>query len=424
MIVCSAPETPRGFDLAEMAGVQARIECDAVPNDCLVTTRRTFDELGGFAECFGGELEGIDFCLRARESGGRVVFEPAAGATRPAAPAGPDQQGTAGQAAFDERWQTRVEHHENFLASSELTGTIVRSEFFRDTVIREPIPVPPVAVLVHGDVPSPEFVASLSSSRMKPASAAYAAAADAVRAARTMTEVRGPGYVAFVRSDTVLAGDWLNELQQPRSKYAPLIGLAAYVGRLHLTGARLPVAPHRIPQHLRIEPNTSFDASLAAWMRAIIDVGRSVVAVEGTWARTAIGTGPGCPLPDSVKAEREPFASIIMLSWNAPEYTEIAIASIRAHTRVPHEIIIIDNGSGVETTSRLEKIDGIRVIYNAVNTGFAFGCNQGLAAATGTHLVLLNNDVVATDGWLEALIEVQRLHRPSVAARRELNEAA
>jgi GT2 family glycosyltransferase len=163
-----------------------------------------------------------------------------------------------------------------------------------------------------------------------------------------------------------------------------------------------------VPQHLRIEPAETFDAALAAWLARCVAAGRDIAALPRS--ATVVGPAgaaivPAAPVPAATIA---PFASIVMLSWNAPEYTERAIESIRACTRVPHEIIIVDNGSGPETRARLDRIAGIRVIANAVNTGFAFACNQGLAAARGTHLVLLNNDVIVTAGWLEALIAVQQ----------------
>jgi GT2 family glycosyltransferase len=111
------------------------------------------------------------------------------------------------------------------------------------------------------------------------------------------------------------------------------------------------------------------------------------------------------PQPDA-----DPFASIVMLSWNAPEFTEIAVRSIRERTRTRYEIIIVDNGSSAETVARVRALAGpdLRVIENDRNYGFAHGCNQGMAAARGTHVVLLNNDVVVTDGWLEALLAAHR----------------
>ena len=111
--------------------------------------------------------------------------------------------------------------------------------------------------------------------------------------------------------------------------------------------------------------------------------------------------------PDVAPAEPQAakLTSIVMLSWNAHEYTRGALDSIRAYTNVPYEVVIVDNGSGPETVAWLRTLRDVRVIYNAENTGFAHGCNQGLAAARGEYVVLLNNDVIVTEHWLEDLID-------------------
>jgi GT2 family glycosyltransferase len=291
--------------------------------------------------------------------------------------------------------------HDNFWP--ERTGSILRTEFFQDGVVTGPVPIPPVAVLLHGAPPDETFIAHLNAARMKPTSIVWADEAGAVRVGREMTELRGSDYVAFVRTDTQLSDDWLNELVNAiEATPATASAIMADPPDARCTLIR----PRVIPQHLRIEPQSSFDASVAAWLQTVAGAGRAIARVRET--RTVVGS-PVVPANQPARPDAsEPFASIVMLSWNAPEYTEVAIASIRAHTRVPHEIIIVDNGSGPETIARLQAIPDIRLIYNAVNTGFAFGCNQGLAAARGTHIVLLNNDVVVTDGWLEALIAVQQ----------------
>ncbi len=45
-----------------------------------------------------------------------------------------------------------------------------------------------------------------------------------------------------------------------------------------------------------------------------------------------------------------------------------------------------------------------RLVLNSENRGFCVGSNQGLQTATGENLVLLNNDVIVTPGWLERLL--------------------
>ena len=46
----------------------------------------------------------------------------------------------------------------------------------------------------------------------------------------------------------------------------------------------------------------------------------------------------------------------------------------------------------------------VTVVTNAKNLGFPAAINQGLRLARGEYLVMLNNDVVVTDGWLDQLI--------------------
>jgi GT2 family glycosyltransferase len=418
-IIVASAQTPRGFDFQILSGARGRLECDALPSDCLVTSRAVFDELGGFADAFGSELEGIDYCLRVAESGRRVVLESAASFTRLAPGALPNEDQSAHEAAFTERWRGRAEPHENFWP--EYTESILRTEHFRGGLRVERVPIPRVAVLLHGAQPSPAFVAQLTGSRMKPASAMWADAEAAVRTARDLTELRGPDYVAFVRTDTEFAGDWLNELVNAIER-APDTA-AAIVAEPADARCTL-VAPRRFPQHLRIEDRGSFDAAVAGWLHAVRDMGRAISHVRRS--STVVGSVRPDVLPQttSVSEPVEPFASIVMLSWNAPEYTELAIESIRARTSIKHEIIVVDNASGPETISRLKAIPEIRVIYNAVNTGFAFASNQGIAAAAGTHIVLLNNDVVVSDGWLEALVDVQQAHPTVGCSAPRSNEIA
>ena len=62
----------------------------------------------------------------------------------------------------------------------------------------------------------------------------------------------------------------------------------------------------------------------------------------------------------------------------------------------------------------------VTVITNPRNVGFPAAVNQGLQAASGEYLVLLNNDAVVTEGWLDQLDRAEpRLGRDGRARRSE-----
>ena len=96
--------------------------------------------------------------------------------------------------------------------------------------------------------------------------------------------------------------------------------------------------------------------------------------------------------------------SIIILSYNTYVLTKQCIESIRKYTEAwSYEIIVVDNNSQDESVAWLKKQRDITTIYNKENAGFPKGCNQGMAIATGSELLLLNSDTVVTPRWLEQL---------------------
>src|ERR1017187_8236932 len=108
------------------------------------------------------------------------------------------------------------------------------------------------------------------------------------------------------------------------------------------------------------------------------------------------------------------LVSIIILVLNQLEHTRACLESLAQHTPLPHEIILVDNGS-TDGTPQLFKSwqtthPPCTVIRNESNHGFAGGNNQGLAVARGEHVLLLNNDTVVTAGWLEAMLAVYARH--------------
>lgn len=104
-----------------------------------------------------------------------------------------------------------------------------------------------------------------------------------------------------------------------------------------------------------------------------------------------------------------PETSIIVLTYdNLHEMTVPCLDSIFRHTGIEDfEVIVVDNGSSDGTatylTERARREPRLRCILNTVNRGFAGGNNDGIRTASGSVLVLLNNDTRVTEGWLAGL---------------------
>ncbi|MEX2118233.1 MAG: glycosyltransferase [Pirellulales bacterium] len=98
------------------------------------------------------------------------------------------------------------------------------------------------------------------------------------------------------------------------------------------------------------------------------------------------------------------LTSIVIVTFNQLEFTRACLASIRFLTDEPFELIMVDNGSTDGTLEYLGTLEGVTVIANPENRGFPAGANQGIQASRGRQVLLLNNDVLVTTGWLEAML--------------------
>lgn len=96
--------------------------------------------------------------------------------------------------------------------------------------------------------------------------------------------------------------------------------------------------------------------------------------------------------------------SIVILTHNELAYTRQCVESILAFTDEKFELVFVDNGSTDGTVNYLRSLPDAAVIANPENRGFPAGCNQGIRAAKGAQILLLNNDTVVTTGWLDKLL--------------------
>ena len=117
------------------------------------------------------------------------------------------------------------------------------------------------------------------------------------------------------------------------------------------------------------------------------------------------------------------LTSIIVPCFNQVEFTRLCLQALFRHTRGPWELIVVDNGSTDETAAYLDGVQDATPCRSPSSrmprtVGFPAAINQGLQEARGEYLVLLNNDAVVTDGWLDQLIALTRI-RPEPQCDRE-----
>lgn len=96
--------------------------------------------------------------------------------------------------------------------------------------------------------------------------------------------------------------------------------------------------------------------------------------------------------------------SIIIPAFNQHQLTQECALRV-AEMTADCEIIIIDNGSTPPIAKPYVGFTEVTVIRNEENTGFPAAVNQGIKAATGDYICLLNNDCTVTEGWALGLME-------------------
>ena len=106
------------------------------------------------------------------------------------------------------------------------------------------------------------------------------------------------------------------------------------------------------------------------------------------------------------------LTSIIIVTHNGLEFTHQCLQSIEQYTDEPYELILVDNGSTDGTADYLSRLVGPRIIRNETNLGFPAAANQGIQAAHGRQILLLNNDCLVTTGWLSRMLTA--LHKDSM----------
>src|SRR5947209_15164523 len=101
-----------------------------------------------------------------------------------------------------------------------------------------------------------------------------------------------------------------------------------------------------------------------------------------------------------------PRCSIVIPVHNKAALTKQCLESIFAEPpNVPFEVVVVVDASTDSTPELLSGYgEAVRVLRLPKSAGFGTACNTGAETSRTEYIVFLNNDTVATEGWLDALV--------------------
>lgn len=106
--------------------------------------------------------------------------------------------------------------------------------------------------------------------------------------------------------------------------------------------------------------------------------------------------------------ENLPLISVILVNFNGAKHLKTCLDSLK-NLNYPADklqVVLVDNNSKDNSIALLkEKYSQVKLVLNNENLGFAKAVNQGVEAADGTYVALLNNDMKVEKDWLIELVK-------------------
>jgi N-acetylglucosaminyl-diphospho-decaprenol L-rhamnosyltransferase len=119
------------------------------------------------------------------------------------------------------------------------------------------------------------------------------------------------------------------------------------------------------------------------------------------------------------RALSRPQISVVIVSWECSGELLACASSLAPLVAMPGhtiEVVVVDNASTAFPGDELQRrLPGVRILRNDANRGFGPAANQGVAAATGEIVLLLNPDTAAVGNPFPAILEAFGSSPPPVA---------
>ena len=139
-----------------------------------------------------------------------------------------------------------------------------------------------------------------------------------------------------------------------------------------------------------------------------VDDGHEQTLVSDTEPVQWVGLGREVRRP-ARPALPEVSVDVVICVHNALEDVKRCVASVLSRTAIDHRVIVVNDGSGMETTAWLRRFAARHSVVHLVETdgplGYTRAANRGLRASSSANVVLLNSDTVVPRLWLAGMLE-------------------
>lgn len=98
-------------------------------------------------------------------------------------------------------------------------------------------------------------------------------------------------------------------------------------------------------------------------------------------------------------------AAVVIATYNRPEHLRTCLEHLRAQTRPPDEIVVVDSSPDTRSRDVVGAFEGVRYLRNDLGRGHTATSRAIGVAAVGSAIVgYLDDDAYAEPGWLAAIL--------------------
>lgn len=106
-----------------------------------------------------------------------------------------------------------------------------------------------------------------------------------------------------------------------------------------------------------------------------------------------------------------PQVTVVIVTWNSMRYIFDCFESLLHQSFRDFSIIVVDNGSDDGTVEFIRvNYPTVSILQNFKNLGFAKAYNQGIKFAQSPYVLIMNDDVILTENYLQELMVFLQSH--------------